>query len=215
MKLIDLKCPNCSANVKVNEDLENAVCNYCGTSFKVYDENETEEERAIKTRARMDEKAKASERKYYASDDYAKRLDIEADANDKSIVSSIGRQIKKSRDYYSSEEYKKRLEIQNEQSKKQLKQLIPIIVVGLLFLLAIPIIFSSLDLSSKEDDMTCTLNNKEYVIVMKKGETVSCATCDEELLNEFNNKYLDKDSVSVTKKNIRSYFTNNNGSCKG
>ena len=47
-----------SYNVKINENLENDVCNYCGTSFKVDDENETKEERIIKAKARVEEKSK-------------------------------------------------------------------------------------------------------------------------------------------------------------
>lgn len=33
MKLVSLQCPSCSAILKVNADLEQAVCNYCGHSF--------------------------------------------------------------------------------------------------------------------------------------------------------------------------------------
>ena len=38
MRLIDLKCPHCGADLQVNADLPQCVCNYCGTSFVVDEE---------------------------------------------------------------------------------------------------------------------------------------------------------------------------------
>ena len=38
MKLVDLKCPNCSALMKVNSDQKEVACDYCGTKFAVDDE---------------------------------------------------------------------------------------------------------------------------------------------------------------------------------
>ena len=35
MKLVKLKCPQCNANLEVNNDLTMAVCNYCGCSFYI------------------------------------------------------------------------------------------------------------------------------------------------------------------------------------
>ena len=31
IKLRDAKCPNCGANIQVNEKLENTICQYCGS----------------------------------------------------------------------------------------------------------------------------------------------------------------------------------------
>ena len=38
MKLVSVKCPNCGAVLKADEDLKNATCNYCRTSFLIDDE---------------------------------------------------------------------------------------------------------------------------------------------------------------------------------
>ena len=38
MKLVNLKCPNCSAIMKVNSDQKEVACDYCGTKFVVDDE---------------------------------------------------------------------------------------------------------------------------------------------------------------------------------
>ena len=37
MKLVVIKCPNCHADVEVNKELEEAVCNYCGNKFLIED----------------------------------------------------------------------------------------------------------------------------------------------------------------------------------
>ncbi len=38
MELINIKCPNCGANLDVNQELEEFVCNYCGTKSLIDDE---------------------------------------------------------------------------------------------------------------------------------------------------------------------------------
>ena len=38
MKLITLSCPKCSAQLQINEQLNHAICNYCGYHFLVDDE---------------------------------------------------------------------------------------------------------------------------------------------------------------------------------
>lgn len=37
MKLVPAKCPSCGANIEVNEDLKNAICQYCGTTILIED----------------------------------------------------------------------------------------------------------------------------------------------------------------------------------
>lgn len=208
MKLIELKCPSCNANLEVNEELENVTCNYCGNKFKIEDENATKEERIIKALGKQKEK----ERKYYASEDYEKRLNIEANANDKSIIGSIGRQIQKNREYMASDEYKKR---KAEETKEQKKALIVLVIVFALsiVMITIPFLFSSKETTIEKDDITCKLNKKEYVITMELQKEIKCPACSKKMLNEFNDKYLDKESIEITKKNIKSYFNNNNGEC--
>lgn len=35
MKLTPAKCPACGANIEVNEELKNAICQYCGTTILI------------------------------------------------------------------------------------------------------------------------------------------------------------------------------------
>ena len=41
MKLVEMKCKNCGAKLKVNSDVKEANCQFCGTEFEIDDE-ETE-----------------------------------------------------------------------------------------------------------------------------------------------------------------------------
>lgn len=38
MKLIELRCPNCNGELKVNPEKEKVICGYCHTEFKIDDE---------------------------------------------------------------------------------------------------------------------------------------------------------------------------------
>ena len=38
MKLIDMKCTNCGAEMKANTELTQVVCNYCGKVMLIDDE---------------------------------------------------------------------------------------------------------------------------------------------------------------------------------
>ncbi len=38
MKLIDLNCPSCGANMKANAELKKAICNFCGHEIIIDDE---------------------------------------------------------------------------------------------------------------------------------------------------------------------------------
>ena len=38
MKLIEMKCKNCGAKLKVNSDEKEAHCDFCGIDFKIDDE---------------------------------------------------------------------------------------------------------------------------------------------------------------------------------
>jgi len=39
MKLTAVKCPNCSANIEINENLERAICQYCGSTILIENAN--------------------------------------------------------------------------------------------------------------------------------------------------------------------------------
>ena len=40
VKLISVKCPECGANLNIEEDREQAFCTYCGTKILLHNENE-------------------------------------------------------------------------------------------------------------------------------------------------------------------------------
>ncbi len=40
MKLVTLSCPNCNAQLQINMELKQAVCNYCGHQFLIDDERQ-------------------------------------------------------------------------------------------------------------------------------------------------------------------------------
>lgn len=49
MKLVLLECKKCGAKLKVQDDSDRVVCDYCGAEMLLVDENQTEMERLIKT----------------------------------------------------------------------------------------------------------------------------------------------------------------------
>lgn len=49
MKLVLLECKKCGAKLKVKDDSDRVVCDYCGAEMLLVDENQTEMERLIKT----------------------------------------------------------------------------------------------------------------------------------------------------------------------
>lgn len=138
-------------------------------------------------------------------------IEDENESKTERVIRRLGNELKKSRNYYSSDEYKERLKIKNEQDKKTLKQLGIILGVTIL----IPIILAIFIPEETKEDITCKLNDKEYIIVIEKGKEITCATCEEKMLQEFNDKYLDINDINLTKKNIKSYFSNNSGECEG
>ena len=38
MKLVEMKCKNCGAKLKVNAEVKEANCQFCGTEFRIDDE---------------------------------------------------------------------------------------------------------------------------------------------------------------------------------
>ncbi len=62
--------------------------------------------------------------------------------------------------------------------------------------------------------MTCTLDDKQYLVVIEKEKKVTCASCEETMLQEINEKYLVEDDIYLTEMNIESYFVNNSGVCE-
>lgn len=201
MRLIKIKCPCCNANVEVNAEFKTAICNYCRTEFFVQDENETKEERIMKTKAKIEEKAKESERKYYSSEEYKRKLEIEKETSVERIFRKINEYDKEQKAYRNS-----------PQGKKETKTLITVLICLLVISFLIP--FICLVVIDAEERLHCELENKRYYFVIKEEEKIKCASCSDEMLRELNNKYLNSTDVYSTMQNIKDYFANNNGTCE-
>ena len=201
MKLIKLKCPNCNADIQANEELEKATCNYCGASFAIEDENITKEERILKTKSRIEEKAKEADRKYYASDEYKKKIDIEKETTIERIFRKANENLEKQRAYENSPEGKR-------ETKKALITAFCCIGGLFLFVIIILVLFPV-----TEEKISCEIDDQRYFVVIKKDEEIKCASCSEEMLNELNEKYLDKTDIYTTSQNVQDYFNNHGGAC--
>lgn len=95
MKIIDLKCPNCSGNLK--KDGDNYICNSCGGVFAVdYDESDVEYER-LQTEAEREERRLAHEKELLE-----KKYELQQKAN----IESENRQYKREKARKRSESVK-------------------------------------------------------------------------------------------------------------
>ena len=202
MKLVDLKCPSCGAKLRVNSELEEATCNYCGSKFLVEDENETKEERIIKAIGKEKEK----DRKYYSSDEYKKKILTEKSGKFSALINTVGEQVEKNRNYINSEEYKKK----QRDDLKLAGKILFILFTSLIIISIIAVIANN----NKTIVLNCKTDNNEYIISIKKNNEIKCALCESDMLNELNIKYLDKKDADLTEKNIKAYFKNKNGNCE-
>ena len=157
MKLINLKCPNCNADIQVNEELEKAVCNYCGTSFIIEDEKETQEERVLKTKSKLEEKSKENDRKYYASEDYKKKLEIEKETTIERLFRKATESAEKQRAYQNSPE-----------GKRETRNMLIIIFTCFGAMLLIPII-CLVAFPTTKIEKKCAIDDQRYFLVINKG----------------------------------------------
>ena len=77
MKLIELKCPSCGSNLKVNKELKTFTCNFCGTTTLLDDEVVRVEHRIVgtKKKERIDGlEALVDDKRYDLAVDKAKKL---------------------------------------------------------------------------------------------------------------------------------------------
>ena len=92
--------------------------------------------------------------------------------------------------------------------------LIFLIIDVIAFILFVSIRKSSVTSVSQSVEMTCTLNEQDYVIEVGTDGYFNCSNCSKELQKELKNKYIDFGDISKTSKSIEEYFKNNNGLCE-
>lgn len=63
-------------------------------------------------------------------------------------------------------------------------------------------------------EMTCTLNENDYMIEVGSDGYFNCSNCSKELQKELKRDYIDFGDIPKTTKNIEDYFKNNNGMCE-
>lgn len=75
MKLVELKCKNCGAQLKVNEEVENIKCDYCGHTFSIssaYNEGYNYTKGVLKAEGEQREKDIARAQQLYKNSSYGK-----------------------------------------------------------------------------------------------------------------------------------------------
>lgn len=97
-------------------------------------------------------------------------------------------------------------------------------IIGLLFIIFLIvdvislIVFIALKdvetLKVEEIEMSCSLNNNDYIINVGSDEYFNCSNCPKELQKELKNNCIDFRNIKQTKENINLYFKNNNGICE-
>ena len=71
----------------------------------------------------------------------------------------------------------------------------------------------------KDDDKTrhiqieCSKDNKTYLLKADTEIDLTCAACGDITISELNDKYIDMNNLSMSRKNIKLYFENSGGKC--
>ena len=67
---------------------------------------------------------------------------------------------------------------------------------------------------TQEVELTCSLNNNDYIINVGSDGYFNCPNCTEKIQKELKNNYIDFGDITKTAENIKLYFENNNGTCE-
>lgn len=97
-------------------------------------------------------------------------------------------------------------------------------IIGVLFIIFLIIDVISLivfltlkdvdTLKVEEIEMSCSLNNNDYIINVGSDGYFNCSNCPKKLQKELKNNCIDFRNIEQTKQNINLYFKNNNGICE-
>ena len=63
-------------------------------------------------------------------------------------------------------------------------------------------------------ELSCLLNNNEYIIEVGTDGYFNCSNCSKELQKKLKDKYIDFSDILKTEKNINNYFKSQNGLCE-
>lgn len=67
---------------------------------------------------------------------------------------------------------------------------------------------------TKEIEMTCSIEEKDFIINIGSDGYFNCSNCSKKLQLDLKENYIDFGDIDSTVENINSYFINNNGTCK-
>lgn len=81
-----------------------------------------------------------------------------------------------------------------------------------MFLISVKSLFSEDD-KKRYIQIECTRDNKTYLLKVDNEIGLSCAACDEQIISDLNEKYIDIDNLSMSRKSIKNYFENSRGTC--
>ncbi len=116
----------------------------------------------------------------------------------------------------SLESQKKQLEYRNSKEYKDDQKRTMRLLGGLMLIPVLMIVFGLL-LSNGDNyrhiQIECSKNDKNYLLKVDNENGLSCAACEEDIINELNEKYIDIDNLGSTRKNIKLYFENSGGTC--
>lgn len=68
--------------------------------------------------------------------------------------------------------------------------------------------------STESVELSCLLNNNEYIIEVASDGYFNCSNCSKKLQKELKDNYIDYGDISKTEKSINSYFESKNGTCE-
>lgn len=63
-------------------------------------------------------------------------------------------------------------------------------------------------------EMTCSMNNENYIIDMRSNNYFKCVNCPDDLKEELNSKYFDSGDLEKSARNIEFYIKEHGGSCE-
>ena len=63
-------------------------------------------------------------------------------------------------------------------------------------------------------ELSCSLNNNQYIIEVGSDGYFNCSNCSKELQKELKDNYIDYEDISKTEKSINNYFESKNGTCE-
>ena len=111
------------------------------------------------------------------------------------------------------------LEKKVDRSYKVIKVLVRLAIVFFVIIIAsisLNIWYSRTHKNEKvsEKELSCTLNNENYIITMRTDNYFKCVNCPDELMKMLRDEYFEYTDMNKSVRNIKFYFNEHDGSCK-